>query len=145
MSLFLAPSVTPWRNQPAHGDIEPAHNPGARLVKYDRLTGKHLDIQQYYVDLNLANKLGHLTWLLGYTATELYGLEDVTPASMGTLVKRMTCAGQKDFKLYMNWYNTNATTSDEFHCDDTCFRAVTCGMKHLKKHAFKLCLSGGIN
>lgn len=144
MSLFLAPSVTPWRYQHADGEVEPAHNPGARLVKYDRRTGTHLDIEQYYVDLNLANRLGHLTWVLGYKATELYGLEDVTPTSMAKLAERMTCARQKDFKLYMNWYNTNASTS-EFRCDDKCFRKVTCGVKYLKEDAFKLCLSGAIN
>ncbi|XP_053402457.1 acid sphingomyelinase-like phosphodiesterase 3b isoform X2 [Mercenaria mercenaria] len=141
VSLFLAPSVTPWRFQLADGEIEPPHNPGARLVKYDRQTGKQLDIQQYYADLNKANADKKLIWSLGYNATDLYGIQDITPKSMGNLLDKMTSATNKDFKAYVNWYNTNANTSDKFPCDDACFKKMTCGVRHLDEDSFSKCLT----
>ncbi|XP_060581957.1 acid sphingomyelinase-like phosphodiesterase 3b [Ruditapes philippinarum] len=141
VSLFLAPSVTPWRYQLPDGEIEPPHNPGARLVKYDRQTGKQLDILQYYADLNSANANNKLTWTLGYNATSLYGIPDITPKSMGELNDKMTSASNQVFKAYMNWYNTNANTSDQFPCNDTCFKTVKCGIRFIDKASFTNCLS----
>jgi sphingomyelin phosphodiesterase acid-like 3 len=141
VSLFLAPSVTPWRYQLPDGEIEPPHNPGARLVKYDRQTGKQLDILQYYADLNSANANNKLTWTLGYNATSLYGIPDITPKSMGELNDKMASASNQVFKAYMNWYNTNANTSDQFPCNDTCFKTVKCGIRFIDKASFTNCLS----
>jgi hypothetical protein len=49
--VFVAPAVTPWRYVIPSG-TGPAHNPAIRLVKYDRQTGRQLDIlqvrNQYY-------------------------------------------------------------------------------------------------
>lgn len=140
MSLFVAPSVTPWRYQLANGEVEPAHNPGARLVSYDRQTGKQLDLSQYYVDLNAANRAGTLTWIFGYNATSLYGIPDITPKSMDQVVGKMTSSNDVTFKAYMTWYNTNGSTSNEWPCDDSCYRSVMCGFKYLTEVPFQQCL-----
>lgn len=141
VSLFVAPSVTPWRYQLANGEVEPAHNPGVRLVSYDRQTGKQLDLTQYYVDLNAANRAGTLHWVLGYNATSLYGIPDISPRSMDQVVGKMTSSNDVNFKAYMNWYNTNANTSNEWPCDESCYKSVICGFKYLKQEPFQQCLS----
>ncbi|KAL4234305.1 Acid sphingomyelinase-like phosphodiesterase 3b [Mactra antiquata] len=139
VSLFIAPSVTPWRYQLPTGEKEPPHNPGARLVAYDRQTGKQLDIYQYYLDLNKANTDKFAKWLLGYNATSLYGINDVTAASMGALVNKMTSSQESHFMSYVKWYNTNADARS-YPCDDTCYEIVMCGLKNLEEDAFSKCL-----
>ena len=52
--IFVSPSVTPWRFKLSTGEIGLPHNPAIRLVTYDRDTGDHLNIQQYYLDLSAA-------------------------------------------------------------------------------------------
>ncbi|KAL3874979.1 hypothetical protein ACJMK2_037925 [Sinanodonta woodiana] len=137
VALFIAPSITPWRSiVPA--STEPAHNPGARLVKYDRKSGSHLDVLQYYVDLPQANRDNILTWRLGYSATVDYKIPDVTPASLDKLIQRMAPLESEEFKRYVIWYNTNATTN--FPCDQFCHKSVICGMKNVDEISFKNCI-----
>lgn len=140
MSLFIAPSVTPWRFKLSTGETEPPHNPGARLIAYDRQSGKQLDIYQYYLDLNLANHEDVAIWHLGYNATNLYGINDITAASMGTLVNKMTSPTDKNFLSYVTWYNTNADARS-YPCDITCYKVVMCGFRYLEESSFKNCLA----
>ena len=137
VSLFLAPSITPWRFQ-IPNEVEPAHNPGARLVKYNRQTGKQLDILQYYINLNHSNTAGDITWLFGYKATSLYGIPDLTPVSMATLTNKMTDPHTSPFTDYVTWHNTNG--SSDFQCDSTCFHSMKCGIKHAQDVDFQNCL-----
>ncbi|KAL3857501.1 hypothetical protein ACJMK2_012167 [Sinanodonta woodiana] len=141
VALFIAPSITPWRYI-IGSEIEPKHNPGARLVKYDRESGRQYDIQQYYVDLPQANKDGNLKWKLGYNATTEYDIPDVTPASLETLVQKMSSATSQKFLKFVLWYNTNAT---EFPCNDTCHKSVLCGIKNMDESAFNQCLQNDIS
>lgn len=134
------PFSDPWRYKLADGEVEPAHNPGVRLVSYDRQTGQQLDLSQYYVDLNAANRDGSLRWVFGYNATSLYRIPDITPKSMDQVVAKMASSNDVNFKAYMNWYNTNANTSNEWPCDDTCYKSVMCGFKYLTDEPFQQCM-----
>ncbi|XP_045191532.2 acid sphingomyelinase-like phosphodiesterase 3b [Mercenaria mercenaria] len=138
VSLFIAPSVTPWRYQ-ILSEKETPHNPGVRLIKYDRQTGKQLDIYQYFMDLETANKVGYVNWTLGYQATTLYGIPDVTAPSMETLVKKMSNINSQEFKAYVNWYNTNGVK--DFPCDAKCHKVVMCGLRNLEEGPFNTCLT----
>ena len=138
VSLFIAPSVTPWRYQIASG-IEPAHNPGARLIKYDKQTGYQLDIIQYYIDLDESNAQGSIVWKYGYNATYLYKIPDISPASMHSLVTRMVNGSSEEFLAYVNWYNTNGTAN--FPCTGMCHKAVMCGFRNMEELPFKACLT----
>ncbi|GFO25614.1 acid sphingomyelinase-like phosphodiesterase 3b [Plakobranchus ocellatus] len=60
--VFLPPPVTPLRRTPPDGEQGPPLNPGVRLVKYDRLTGKHLNYRQFYTNITEDNRLGRAVW-----------------------------------------------------------------------------------
>jgi len=139
--MFIAPSVTPWRYQIPSG-IEPAHNPGARLIKYDRTTGKQLDIIQYYVSLDVINADNTFEWLFGYNATSLYGINDITAASMDTLINKMTGANSQEFHKFVLWYNTNVNSTTSYPCDTECYTSVMCGLRYLTKEQFESCIAG---
>lgn len=132
--LFVAPSMTPitWRK----GGY---HNPGIRLVKYDRQSNRQLDILQYYIDLSAANKNKHATVILGYAATEEYGVRDIMPQALDKLVNKFEDPSGNSFKRYLQWFNTNATR--DFLCDAKCHKVFMCGLRHCKTQAFSQCLS----
>lgn len=138
VSLFIAPSVTPWRYVLGN-ETEPPHNPGVRLIKYDRQSGRQLDILQYYVDLPTANKHNHVNWTLGYTATKEYSIPDIMPESLGALVNKYLDPNSPIFKKYVNWYNTNAVK--DFSCNAQCHKIVMCGFRHLTQEEFFQCIT----
>lgn len=138
--MFIAPSVTPWRYQIASG-VEPPHNPGARLVKYDRDTGAQLDIIQYYVELNTINMDQTFHWVQGYNATSLYNIADISPSSMDKVIRKMTSPNSPEFQNFVLWYNTNVNTSVEYPCDTECYTSVICGFKHLTEEPFMACIN----
>ncbi|XP_071455725.1 acid sphingomyelinase-like phosphodiesterase 3b [Hetaerina americana] len=79
--MFLAPSVTPWRTPSG------ANNPGLRLYKFDTDTGQVLDYVQYFLNLSSANHRDHAEWQLEYNLTSLYGLPNVSAASLHELAE----------------------------------------------------------
>ncbi|PVD29741.1 hypothetical protein C0Q70_08997 [Pomacea canaliculata] len=70
--LFVAPSVTPWRYKLKTGEIGPPHNPAVRLVSFDRTSGKHLNIQQYRLDLPQGNLQKKANFTLLYNFTQIH-------------------------------------------------------------------------
>ena len=138
VSLFIAPSITPWRYVIV-SETEPPHNPGARLIKYDRQSGRQLDILQYYVDLPAANANRQLNWTLGYIATNEFSIPDITPESMDALVIKLQDSSGQIFKKYVNWYNTNAIKG--YPCNTQCHKSVMCGLRHMKEEDFVRCLT----
>ena len=120
-------------------ETEPPHNPGARLIKYDRQTGRQLDILQYYVDLPTANQNKHVNWTLGYVATSEYDIPDIMPESLEALVNRLQDPTSPYFKKYVTWYNTNAAR--DYPCTALCHSAVVCGFRHLEENEFNRCIT----
>ena len=51
-SMFIAPSVTPWRVPLDYNDKTPPHNPGFRSIEFDADTYELTDYQQYVLDLS---------------------------------------------------------------------------------------------
>jgi hypothetical protein len=78
--VFVAPSVTPWRFKLSDGTTGPAHNPSLRLVTYDRATGRHLNLQQYRMDLGAALKGGSDAFEQLYSFTEVGIVKERTSA-----------------------------------------------------------------
>ena len=137
--VFIAPSVTPitgkgW--EPPEND----HNPGVRLIKYDRQSYRQLDILQYYVDLPTANREKSVNLKLGYAATEMYEIPDIMPEALSKLIDKFEDPVGVYFKDYINWYNTNATK--DFQCESKCHKAIMCGLRHFKKCEFSRCFLG---
>ncbi|KAL3864256.1 hypothetical protein ACJMK2_005957 [Sinanodonta woodiana] len=130
--VFIAPSVTPWR-------YKPEHNPAIRLVSYDRQTGQHLDIEQYYLDLPEANAKQTATWKLEYKATQNYGVKDLSPLSLLALMNKMKDYGSNEFQNYFKWTTVNASTTEI--CNTDCHLSIICGFSNFDKTSYNYCKS----
>ncbi|XP_053403560.1 acid sphingomyelinase-like phosphodiesterase 3a isoform X2 [Mercenaria mercenaria] len=132
--VFLAPSVTPIT-------LGPLHNPGIRLVKYDRVTGTHIDISQYYLDLHAANKAEIARWKLEYNTSGAYGLPDLSPEALDNLIDKMKDPASHEFKRYWKYYVVSP--ADEFieDCDTLCHATVICGMTEFIQADFVNCFA----
>lgn len=138
--VFSAPSVTPWRAiSPTYDG--PARNPGIRLVKYDRQTGKHLDVIQYYLDLQSSNANNKTIWQKGYQMTSDYHLADVTPSSIHALVQRLKNENSKEFHFFNKWRFVNI----DRQCDSACHIKIWCSLINFQQSEFEKCMkpSGG--
>ncbi|KAL4233327.1 Acid sphingomyelinase-like phosphodiesterase 3a [Mactra antiquata] len=143
--VFMAPSVTPWRYI-IPNKIGPAHNPGIRLVEYDRTTGQHKDLKQYYLDLNKANKDGVANWTLEYTFSDIYDTSALTGDTINAVVEEMkqSTNGQKLNKF---WKHFTVSPPEDLQepCNDECRRSIVCGFKHYEMRTFKTCKSDMIS
>jgi len=143
-SMFIAPSVTPWRYQLPNGEVEPAHNPGVRLVKYDRQTGVTLDIIQYYADLDAVNANNHFEWIEGYSATAMYSVPDLSNDSMEKVLGKLANFSSNEFQDFVKWYNTAGDNHANL-CQRDCHHVVMCGLRHMTERPFNACLHGPTN
>lgn len=136
--IFVAPSVTPWRYK-IPTEIGPAHNPGIRLVKYDRTSGVHLEIEQYYLDLVKANQNGVASWELEYKTSSHYGLSSLTAADLTKVAGKMKTATSKEFKNYWKFYTVTPPEGLQKTCDEECHSSIICGFTEFDMTKFKLC------
>ncbi|KAH9491721.1 Acid sphingomyelinase-like phosphodiesterase 3a [Bulinus truncatus] len=90
--VFIAPSITPWRYKIPTETGDP-HNPGIRLVEYDRETGRHLNYYQYYINLTDSNASGSTHWTELYDFTRTYNVTDMGVASLNRIYDVMQDAG----------------------------------------------------
>ena len=98
-----------------------------------------MDIFQYYVDLPAVNTERSLQLKLGYRATKVYGISDITPGSLDKLKKKFSGVTSPDFKTYVNWYNTDAIQNNT--CDVIGHKTMVCGIEYLEQDDFSKCLS----
>ncbi|KAJ8316809.1 hypothetical protein KUTeg_004713 [Tegillarca granosa] len=138
MSQFCAPSVTPWRYK-IPGRTGPPHNPGVRLIKYNRDSGEHLELVQYYMDLPKTNKMLNPEWEVEYTLPKDYGMSDLSPGSFGKLLTKMSQSESMEFKNYMKWKIVSAVNTDEPKCDINCKSSYICSLKTVDPQLFNKC------
>ncbi|XP_077979507.1 acid sphingomyelinase-like phosphodiesterase 3b [Glandiceps talaboti] len=138
-SMLLAPAVVPWRNKYVLRPEFGANNPGVRLIKYERSTGKLLDIIQYMTNLTEANQSGNTEWVEEYTATEAYGIEDVTTESLHNLVELLQPDSSEQFYKY-NLYNS--VSYDTSPCDEMCKKLHMCAITNVKIDEYDACMEG---
>ena len=124
-----------------NGNAGPAHNPGIRLVKYDRDTGKHLDLEQYYLDLEMANKDGAANWTLEYRATDVYQIGDLTATSLTQLVKKMEGKESDIFNKYWLHYTVTAPEHLRTPCDEECHSIIMCGFTKFYTEPYSTCIT----
>lgn len=139
--IFIAPSVTPWRYK-LPNEIGPAHNPGIRLVKYNRTTGVHLDIEQYYLDLVKANHKGQATWELEYKASTHYELQSLTAEDLLNLSEKMKTSSSKEFLNFWKFYTVSPPAQLQQSCDEDCHSSIVCGFTEFDMKAFQSCKDG---
>eukprot|EP01089_Gocevia_fonbrunei_P021538 TRINITY_DN8404_c1_g1_i2.p1 TRINITY_DN8404_c1_g1~~TRINITY_DN8404_c1_g1_i2.p1 ORF type:complete len:347 (+),score=44.49 TRINITY_DN8404_c1_g1_i2:173-1213(+) len=75
ISGLLAPSITIDFN-----------NPSFRSVSYNVVNMGIVDYQTFYLDINKANKAGKAVWELEYSFRNAYGVPDLSPASLETVL-----------------------------------------------------------
>ena len=115
-SAFMAPSLTP------NYDV----NPSVRLYKYNRDTASIMDIQQYHLNLTQANIDNKANWTLEYTATQAYGLPDLSLPSLQKLVDSFKPDDSSTFSDYYKFFLSgnieaefNQTIKEKFICSAT--------------------------
>ncbi|XP_061175715.1 acid sphingomyelinase-like phosphodiesterase 3b [Saccostrea echinata] len=141
LSLFMAPSVTPWRFK-IPGVTGKAHNPGFRMIKYDQSTGRYLDLIQYYMDLPESNRLQNPVWKTEYTATTDMSIPDITPGSIDRFIKRMADPDGEEFKKFYRWRFLSADHSSIGECDRSCHAIMHCNFVHSSKSKYDFCVAG---
>ena len=136
--MFMAPSITPWRYKIPNKVGEP-HNPAIRVVTYDRLTGKHLNIIQYYIDLDYSNRHNATNWTVEYEATRVYGIPDITANSLHGLADKLEKSPSlMDTYLKFRW--VMAKPDDRVKgCAKECRESFFCGFKHHDMASFNKC------
>ncbi|KAL4233328.1 Acid sphingomyelinase-like phosphodiesterase 3b [Mactra antiquata] len=134
--VFIAPSVTPAEN----------HNPGIRLVEYDRTTGQHKDLIQYYLDLNKANKDGVANWTLEYTFSDIYDTSALTGDTINAVVENMKkSTNGQTLNKYWKHYAVSLPNDLQEPCYDECRRSIVCGFKHHTMKTYEKCKSNMIS
>lgn len=136
MTMYIAPSVTPWRYKTS-ATTGPKHNPSFRLIKYDRITGRHLDLVQYYMDLPESNKHNRAIWNVAYIATRDMKIPDISPSSMDDFANRTKNPTSQEFQNHLKWRNANA---EVMPCDALCHSLLFCNFMKLQERDFKVCL-----
>ncbi|XP_060587321.1 acid sphingomyelinase-like phosphodiesterase 3a [Ruditapes philippinarum] len=131
--IFLAPSVSPL-------GYSLSHNPGIRLIKYNRITGLHLEIIQYFLDVEAANIAGTASWELEYSTSGAYGLNNLSPGSLFSLINRMKAADSQEFKSFWKHYVVTPPKSLFKECDSKCHARVFCRFSKLTESDFAKCL-----
>lgn len=114
----MAPSVTPWKD----------HNPGIRLLKYDRSTGRLLDYNQYYINLTDANTIRQSNWKLEYQATSAYNITDLSPVSMNELLRKIANPSSPSFRTFLQYFTVSVDHPKE--CDQLCHARLNCSFSY---------------
>ncbi|BFZ16766.1 hypothetical protein BsWGS_19805 [Bradybaena similaris] len=142
VTQFTAPSVTPWRWRSKTFTTDP-HNPGVRLVKYDNVTGQHLDYIQYYINLTDSNRLENTTWSILYSFTEGYKVTDMSVASLREIFSNMESNKNTD---YSNKYCTYSVVSNyPIDCTDVKRAEIYCGGLYYDLNEAKDCKQKYLN
>lgn len=143
---FCAPSVTPWRHfYPPHTPLGPAHNPGIRLIAYDRKSGDVIDIFQYYIDLPNVNKNEFTIWNTEYDYIKDYGIFDMSPKSVKELITRMENRESSEFQLFHKYWAVSVNENLRENCDDACHSRFYCSFLHVDYEKFKECFDNKVS
>ncbi|KAL5021122.1 hypothetical protein ScPMuIL_000277 [Solemya velum] len=133
--VFIAPSVTPF-----HLQSQSAHNPGIRVIRYDRNSGSHLDMLQYYLDLAKSNDKGESVWEKEYTFTQDYGIPDLAAKSLGKLIEKIEEKGSSKIRLYNQRQSVSAPKDLIQACGHSCEKEIACGFAIQSLDNYKKCV-----
>ena len=127
-SGFIAPSVTPIGG----------NNPTVRLYKYERATGRIVDIFQYFLNRTEANMKHEANWTLEYQATHTYGLADMSIHSLDKLANSFKAAHSETFAKYVKYFS--ASQDMGMTCNDTCKKIFICAATKMVISEFDKCI-----
>ena len=81
-----------------------------------------------------------LNWLLEYKATEAFGIPDVSPQSLHTLVESFEDPNSDNFRKYFLY---NSVSAGGENCDDACKTGQICGITKIGFDEYDTCLKNG--
>ena len=108
-------------------------------------TGKHLDLEQYYLDLPKANRDGNAAWELEYKATDAYSVTDLTSTSLQDLNRRMKNPNSDEFKKYWKYYTVSTADAFQEQCNQVCHTNIICGFTIFHMDEFNKCVQESIS
>ena len=118
------------------------HNPAIRLVEYDRTTGNHLNIVQFYTDLTSANRNNRSNWIRAYDFKKAFDVSDVTAKSLHELTQKMGHPeGAKYLERYYQFTTVRADRDIDPACDAvSCRSSVICGLHNIDYDKYDACV-----
>ncbi len=102
-----------------------ANNPSIRLYKYDKKTGKILEIMQYYLNLTAANADNKADWLMEYEFTKTYGVPDMSAQSLRHLVDDFI---PDQSVMFHKYYVHFQVSTKPVPCDKKCKQQHLCSI-----------------
>ena len=100
-----------------------------------------MDIEQYFLDLPKANRLGVANWELEYRTSEVYKLTELTATSLKELAHRMKYRNGEEFGNYWRFYTVNTAGSLLGECDENCHAKIICGFSEFNLTKFGDCVT----
>jgi len=138
---FIGASITPLVN----GAF--STNPSIRLYHYDNVSRPYLDnYQQFYMDLEKANRETEIVWRPLYDFKAAFGVPDLSLDSVNTVHQAMKSDNSSDDRLkkFLH-YSTVAKTTDIPECNDECQTNLVCAMDSLTQAEMDTCLQAASN
>ncbi|XP_059146903.1 acid sphingomyelinase-like phosphodiesterase 3b [Physella acuta] len=135
--VFIAPSITPWRYRIPTETGEP-HNPGIRLVEYDRDTGRHLNYRQFFINVTDSNRRNATQWEELYNFQTAFGVPDMSLGSLKAIYKSMDTVDSSHMKQCCNYLLVTNLTQD---CTDAVQAGIWCGGQMQEESAAKICVN----
>eukprot|EP01101_Sappina_pedata_P006065 TRINITY_DN2926_c0_g1_i2.p1 TRINITY_DN2926_c0_g1~~TRINITY_DN2926_c0_g1_i2.p1 ORF type:complete len:566 (+),score=196.98 TRINITY_DN2926_c0_g1_i2:28-1725(+) len=127
-AAFVAPSMT------TYGGI----NPSIRLFEYDSDSKQLLDFTQYFFNLTQANQDGHIVIEKEYSMRETYGIADLSPASMKSLIAKL----DSNDALFQQFYQqiTALAPVNPSVCEGDCKANIICELANVLPSQQEMCM-----
>ena len=106
--------------------------------------GIHLDIEQYYLDLQKANNSSNIMWENEYRSSDVFNIEDLTASSLEGLMDRLKDIDSEDFKHYRKYRSVSYLDSHHEYCDSKCHASMICEITHINVDEFNQCVQGSL-
>ena len=140
-TIFVAPSVTPWRARLSESTRSMAHNPGIRKVFFDDDQGYVDNIEQFFLNLPKANQDQAAQWLRLYTFKGLYaGVNNLTSRALHQLIESFKEYGDNDFHIYYDQFSVGARHISNEPCSCMCKFTHICSMQSVNYTDFDACI-----
>jgi sphingomyelin phosphodiesterase acid-like 3 len=144
-AMFVSPSVSPFKGYLEHAV---SHNPAIRKYIFDRYEFTLEDYEQFYLDLDLANKQNNTAWQLLYTFTKTYGVHSVSPYNLEIVAQSFSEFASEMFHKYYERKFVN-----ERHgyvpCNCECKNEEICMIRNMNLTEYEECVEdsncSGIN
>ena len=111
---------------------------GFKLLAF--VSGKHLDIEQYYLDLPYTNSGISQSWILEYRTSEVFNLTDLTADSLVGLTNLMKHKDSKEFQKAWKYRRVSLSTELQKECDHKCHVSFICEIFQLHLNGFTECV-----